>query len=112
MTEKNPNQSLLALLKEQRAFLGSLRGVLQQLTDKIDVLGSHGRSDKLRYPLKEAARILRVHINTLQKRIREGRLKATLEGNKYFVHRDEIERYAQGQGELKTTRHLRDRRTK
>lgn len=62
---------------------------------------------QLRYTAQEAAAILRIHLNTLHRRIHEGRIRAMREGAKYFIHRDEIERYAKGDALPAEPRRLR-----
>lgn len=44
------------------------------------------------YTLKEASELLKSHRNTLINMINDGRLKATMMGNKYVIKESEIKR--------------------
>ena len=52
---------------------------------------------ELRYTRLEAAHLLRIHVNTLDHAIRDGRLKVARCGSRVFIHRDELDRYARGE---------------
>ena len=42
------------------------------------------------YTVKEVAKILRFHTRTIQRWIKEGRLKATKVNNRFRIHEDEF----------------------
>ena len=61
------------------------------MTDRL-ASGNLQRMDKL-YDIKEAAKMLHIHPETLRQRIRDGAVKALKPGRKLVIRESEIEAY-------------------
>jgi excisionase family DNA binding protein len=69
-------------------------GTAQNANEKLDAPAILSR---LRYTRAEASDLLRIHVNTLDRLIRRGRIKAAYSGMHVFIHREELDRYARGE---------------
>lgn len=60
-------------------------------TPEADAVPNQGR---LRYSIPQAAEALSIGESTVRLRISQGHLRTVKDGNRTFIHRDEIDRYA------------------